>query len=195
MIRIMLLATVLCTLVSCQKSLNLPDELPSDKLNYINFNEKELKFNESFSADLDRDGKADFLAYTMHVGDLVLWRDYKRFIFGSTIGAHFTINADEQVPMLSKGNVIRADAFSGYSWHDVAAIIIAQKVITTTQNYWEGVWVNAIHQYLPLRIQKNGGNYYYGWVEVSFDKQTEKLTLHRSAICKEANKAVLAGGN
>ncbi|MBO9564747.1 MAG: hypothetical protein J7621_18355, partial [Niastella sp.] len=58
--------------------------------------------------------------------------------------------------------------------------------------YWEGAWKQVHHQYLAIQIVKDNKRY-NGWVEVSFDTAGEKLVLHKAAISKEAEKAVIAG--
>ena len=58
--------------------------------------------------------------------------------------------------------------------------------------FWDGLWKNANHKYQPVQIKKEGKPY-FGWIELSFDKGTEVVILHKAAISKEPYKAVKAG--
>ena len=58
--------------------------------------------------------------------------------------------------------------------------------------FWQGRWSEADHKYLPIQIDKEG-KLFMGWIEISMNKATETLTLHRTAISQVPNRAVLAG--
>jgi hypothetical protein len=81
---------------------------------------------------------------------------------------------------------------TGYTWWEISAIVLAEKIITYTESHWEGAWKNADHKYLPVQMKKQG-KLYHGWIELSFNTTEEKLILHRSAISKEEDKDVKAG--
>jgi hypothetical protein len=40
---------------------------------------------------------------------------------------------------------------------------------------------------------KKGGQAFLGWIEMSFDKEAEKLILHKAALSTIANKEIKAG--
>jgi len=50
---------------------------------------------------------------------------------------------------------------------------------------WLGNWKDKSHHYIVLRVDQQGKPF-YGWMEVSFDRQAEKIILHRAALCKES---------
>jgi hypothetical protein len=58
--------------------------------------------------------------------------------------------------------------------------------------FWDGLWKNVNHKYLLVQIKKEGKPY-FGGIELSFDKRTEVVILHKTAISKEPYKAVKAG--
>lgn len=58
--------------------------------------------------------------------------------------------------------------------------------------HWAGLWKNATHRFLPVQIKRNG-QFYNGWIEISFDILNEKLVLHRTAISTEPGREVRAG--
>jgi hypothetical protein len=192
--QIMTLALLTGILLSCRKTGTPPTPVPAPALEmrYTHFADKEIKFNEGFTADLNKDGIQDFYVYTLLVGDPLLQQDYRKYLFGSNLYTYFPINSNEEVPMLSQGNRIGADNFPGCHWSGAASIVMAQKVIGWQETHWEGVWRTATHRYLPLCIGVQDKKY-YGWVEASFSPHDEKVILHQAAICKVPDTAVQAG--
>ncbi|MBE7169283.1 MAG: hypothetical protein INR73_01770 [Williamsia sp.] len=182
---------------SCRKSQHPEPTIPSQpsppaSVTYLNFNNKEVRFNGSFGADLDNDGEKDFFVYTLLVGDPLLKADYRQFLFGTSLSAELPISESEEVPMMEKGAPISANLFTGYNWYNVASIIMAKKVITMAETHWEGKWKTAAHRFLPLRINSKGKNY-YGWVEVSFSTHDEKVTLHGAALSTMPETGLVTG--
>lgn len=57
---------------------------------------------------------------------------------------------------------------------------------------WRGNWVDKGKRYMPFQIYKNNQRY-NGWIELTADKEAEKIILHRMAISKEAEKNIIAG--
>ena len=68
---------------------------------------------------------------------------------------------------------------------------ICRVISFSPEPFWEGDWKEASHHFVPIQLKKQNG-LYNGWIEVSFSTVTEKLTLHKAAICTEANKRILA---
>lgn len=188
---ILFLISALMLLAGCKKTASNPiTSIP--EMEYIHFNNQEVHFNQRFTVDMNHDGIIDFSAYTLFDGDPVMKADYHQYYFGSAYYTDFPINNKEEVPMLNKGDRIDGKVFTSYNWYNASDIVMAQKVVTKTQSRWEGMWKNASHQYLPLRINVDEETY-YGWIEVSFDSTSEKIILHKAAMCEEAGKAVKAG--
>jgi len=85
------------------------------------------------------------------------------------------------------------NAFPQYNWYNASSLMIAEKIVSmNTPPYWNGQWKNADHQYLPFFLELSGGNY-FGWVEFSFDTNSEKIILHKAAIAKKPAAEVKAG--
>jgi hypothetical protein len=192
--QMMTLALLIGMLSACRKPAISPAPIPAPapEMSYTQFADKAIKFNEGFTADLNKDGVQDFYVYTMLVGDPLLQRDYRKYLFGSNLYTYFPINSNEEVPMLSQGNRIEANNFPGCHWYGAASIMMAQKVIGWQETHWEGVWHTATHRYLPLCISVQDKKY-YGWVEVSFNPREEKVILHQAAVCKVPDRPVQAG--
>jgi hypothetical protein len=125
------------------------------------------------------------------VGDPILQRDRLQFIAHSKIDDNLLNNDEDQSPVLNRYDLI-SETHQGYQWYEISAIVLAEKITTMTSVFWEGLWKNASHKYLPVQIKRNN-KLYHGWIELSFDTAAEKLILHRSAISTEAGKDVKAG--
>ena len=124
---ITLLAVLLCLLTACNKTpiQTTTPPAPTPEMEVINFNDRAVGFNERAAIDLNHDGTTDFSVSTLLVGDALLQRDYKRFLFGTALLTDLPVNEHEEVPMLYKNNEIGATAFPGYNWYDITAITAA----------------------------------------------------------------------
>ncbi len=178
-------------LSACTKDPLEPGPSPLPVMRYNDLQNAEVRFSQAKSVDIDNDGKADFYFGVTLVGDPLLKRDRWQYIAHSKVGTHLLNDEHDQSPMLHKGDWVYASQ-PGYQWFEISAIVLAEKIVTMTETYWEGLWKNAAHKYLPVQLQKDQKTY-NGWIELSFDAGSEKLILHRSAISTEANKAVKAG--
>lgn len=173
----------------------MPD--PSDPfvqpiMQYIDLHNAEMKFGQSQRLDVNSDGSNDFYFETLLVGDPILKRDRKQFYAYSKIETYLLHGPDDQTPPLANGNAIGLRQ-PGYLWFDIAAIVLAEKIIPLTgASYWEGSWKEAKHRYLAIQLKKNN-LIYNGWVEISFDHNQEKLIFHRAAICKNPGVSIKAG--
>jgi hypothetical protein len=159
---------------------------------YKDLSNAEVKYGQIQRIDVDNDGTHDFLFSVLLVGDPVLQRDRMQFYAHSGIERNLLNNDQDESPMLNKGDSI-GKTHSGYTWWQISSIVLAEKIITDNGSYWQGLWKNADHKYLPIQIQRNG-RLYHGWVELSFNTIEEKLILHKSAISKEEERSVQAGG-
>lgn len=190
--QILSLLAFLLIMSGCRKHNDLNHDTPP-AMTYTHFNDREINFNELFEIDLNHDNINDLYLYTRLIADPILHVDYRQYFFGSDIDTELPVNNHEEAPMLSKGNNIDSTAFGGYGWYNASEIVMAEKVISIDREpEWRGLWKNASHKYLPLRVCVGDG-IYYGWVELSFNIISEKIILHNVAICKEAGKAVKAG--
>lgn len=181
-------------LASCKKDETViapppPPEHPA--MIYTDLKNAEVKYGKLKLLDIDGDGSYDFRFSVFLVGDPVLQRDRYQFYASSTVDRNLLNNEADESPVLSKGDSI-SKFYPGYQWWEVSAIVLAEKIVTNTGAYWQGLWKDASHKYLPVQVEKNR-KVFHGWVELSFDTVAEKMILHNAALSKEADKAVKAG--
>jgi hypothetical protein len=158
---------------------------------YKDLQNKEAKYGHYQYVDVDSDGLNDILFNVILVGDPVLQRDRVQFYANSGIKRNLLNNQVDESPMLNKGDSI-SKIYKGYTWWEVSAIVLAEKIVENNGSHWEGLWKNADHKYLPIQIEKNK-KIYHGWIELSFNTVEEKMILHRAAISTEEEKTVQAG--
>jgi hypothetical protein len=166
-------------------------------MEYTDLKEKAIAFKSGYWFDLDKDGQNDFGFSTLLVGDPLLERDYHQYSIVSNLYTNCQVNDNEvndneETPVLQKGDKIGPAPLEGFHWYNASHVVIAQKIIEEKGTTWSGNWKSISHGYQPVSILK-GDKTYYGWIELSFDMQNEKIILHRAAVAKEANVAVRAG--
>ncbi|MES2881653.1 MAG: hypothetical protein V4676_05850 [Bacteroidota bacterium] len=184
-------ALLMILLSACKKDKPLSPVDPPD-MQYTDLYNAEVKFNTSKTIDIDCDGKKDFGFGTMLVGDPIGQKDRRLYQAYSTIDAYYLNNEHEETPPLNKGDKISL-LYSGFEWNEISSLVLAEKVtLLSGETFWDGIWKNASHKYLPLHIKKNG-LVYFGWIELSFDKAAEKIILHKAAISKKAGNEIEAG--
>ncbi len=187
---------ILSTLLSCQKentAINepLPPSPTHPVMIYNDLRSAEVKYGQFKNIDIDNDGSFDFFFEVMLLGDPILQRDRLQFYAYSRQERNLLNNAQDQSPVLNLMDLI-SKTHPGYTWYEISAILLAEKIITFNGNYWEGPWKNVSHKFLPVQVKKNG-KLYHGWVELSFDTTKETLTLHKSGLSIEEDKEVKAG--
>jgi hypothetical protein len=191
--KLLTLILVLLLLSSCEK--NPVCEEPVDthpRMHYTDLHNAEVKYQTFKRVDIDGDGRNDFLFSTLLVGDALGQRDRLQFYANSSIDAYQPVNEHEESPVLSKDAPITLQ-YPGFTWYDITAIVLAEKItLISGETYWDGLWKNASHKYLPVQVVRNGEPY-LGWIEISFDTTAEKIILHKAAISTKAGKEVKAG--
>lgn len=160
-------------------------------MTYKNLNDQVVKYGQTQYIDVDNDGSKDFKFDVLLVGDPILQRDRIQFYANSGIKRNLLNNQVDESPMLNKGDGI-GKTHSGYTWWEISAIVLAEKIVDNNGSHWEGLWKNADHKYLPIQMEKNN-KLYHGWVELSFNTVEEKLILHKATISIEEEKSVQAG--
>jgi len=190
--KILLVAIASILLFACGKEKPTIPAVPSHPVMiYKNLADKEVKYGQFQYVDIDSDGLNDFRFNVLLLGDPILQRDRMQFYANSGIKRNLLNNQVDESPMLNKGDSIGKN-HSGYSWWEISAIVLAEKIIDNSGSHWEGLWKNADHRYLPVQIEKNN-KLYHGWIELSFNTAEEKLILHKAAISTEEEKSIQAG--
>jgi hypothetical protein len=196
-IHVLAIATTM--LAACRKdnlSFPNPKNPPANtqpEMIYTDLQNRELKFRQSQLIDLDKDGTNDIIFATWYVGDPVEHEDEILFFAGSYTHSNLLIHGDNQSTAFKQGDIISVNNYNGHNWYQVAQAELALK--NTGEHkppYWEGSWKQVSHKYLAVQVVKQDRRY-NGWIEISFDTVAEKLVLHKAAICKEAEKSIIAG--
>ena len=191
-----LMLFVFMALLSCKKvnpdiSEPLPPSPTHPVMVYNDLSSAEVKYGQYKYLDIDNDGSFDLLFNVTLLGDPLLQRDRLQFYANSGKERNLLNNSQDQSPVLNLMDPI-SKIHPGYTWYEISAILLAEKIITFNGNSWEGLWKNVSHKFLPVQVQKNG-KLYHGWVELSFDTTKETLILHKSEISTEEDKEVKAG--
>ena len=161
-------------------------------MQYTYLNDLEIRAMEYSHLDIDGNGTVDFTFHTQLIGDPVLKQDRRQFMVGSKIETNLLNNKSDESPKLTKGDRIGAKQ-EGYNWYEISSVVLTEKVIPSEGNIvWRGLWKSASHNYLPVQLVK-GGKVYHGWIELSFSTDSERLILHKAAICTESNSEIKAG--
>jgi hypothetical protein len=185
--------TALLLATGCKKTPCVcPPEPDDPKMEYTALNDKTVAFNSGYWFDLDKDGQNDFGFSTLLVGDPILRRDYRQYSIVSNFYTYCQVNDNEETPVLQKGDKIGSVPLQGFHWYNASHVVIAQKIVEESGISWSGNWRQVAHAYQPVSILK-GDKTYYGWIELSFDMQNERIILHRAAVAKEAGVEVKAG--
>lgn len=181
-------------LASCKKDkVHIPPPPEHPQMTYTDFQNFEIGQGTSKQFDIDGNGSIDFMFGTILIGDPILIRDRLQFLGLSAVSAYVLADPFNNSLVLNGGATIASAAPAGFGWFEVQDILLAEKI--TPMNgpvFWEGNWKDASHKYLPLQVRKDG-QVYNGWIELSMNKATEKLILHKAAVSKEAGKNVKAG--
>lgn len=191
MTRLCSLALLLLVYTACTKEPISPRTSLHPPMHYTNL-EKNVKKGTYREVDIDADGHADFMFGTLLVGDPLSQQDKLQFYAYSKIGSDLLNNERDEAPMLTKDAVIPLQ-YPGYQWFELSAIVLAEKItLLNGAAYWQGLWKNAAHHYLPVQLHK-GADAYLGWIDLSFDTTAQQLTLHRTAISREPGRLVTTG--
>lgn len=191
------LALVTALVTSCSKNETpIPHKPPADQqpeMIYTDLQNRELKFQQAQLIDLNHDELVDIGFSTWYIGDPIEKEDEVLFFAGSYVHSNLLVNEANGSPAFNKGDLIPLGNYPGHDWYRVAQVEMALKNTPTAGlPYWEGNWKLVSHKYLAVQVVV-ADKRYNGWVEVSFDTAGEKLILHKAAISKEAEKAVIAG--
>lgn len=192
--KILLAAMTGALFIACNKgplTIPAPPVLQHPAMLYKDLHDSVVKYGRLQTVNVDNDGSYDFLFSVLLVGDPVLQRDRMQFYAHSRIKRNLLNSDIDESPMLNKGDSI-SKVHKGYTWWEISAIVLTEKITDYNGSFWQGRWKNADHKYLPIQVDKNK-KLYHGWIELSFNAAEEKLILHKAALSKEEDKAVVAG--
>jgi len=193
-----LIIIVFITLMSCRKTPiiipSLPQPKPIVEMDYTNLNNREIKYQQSgASLDVNKDNKADLFFGVQLVGDRIYAVDKRQFIVLSSFHTSLPINMNEQIIPLNQSDSIKLENFNGSNWYSASEIILMERnEFATGTILWRGNWLDQGKKYLPFQIIKDNKRF-NGWIELTADKEGEKVILHRMAISKESEKDIKAG--
>lgn len=181
-------------IMACGKPvLPKPPQETHPQMTYIELHDTAIVFSKGASFDLDFDGTKDIAFFTQLVGDPIYQQDKRQWLASGSIYTYFPVNTAESIPVMQSMDSIPLTSFSGYNWYNASEIVLTQQIVSMNiPPYWAGDWKNVTHRFMPVQIQRNN-DLYNGWMELSFNTTTEKLVLHKAAICTEANKVIKAG--
>jgi len=193
-----LIIIVFITLMSCRKTPiiipSLPQPKPIVEMDYTNLNNREIKYQQSgASLDVNKDNKADLFFGVQLVGDRIYAVDKRQFIVLSSFHTSLPINMNEQIIPLNQSDSIKLENFNGSNWYSASEIILMERnEFATGTILWRGNWLDQGKKYLPFQIIKDNKRF-NGWIELTADKEGEKVILHRMAISKDSEKDIKAG--
>jgi len=189
---------VFISLTSCRKTnITVPTPLqpkPIVEMNYTNLNNREIKYQQNgASLDVNNDNRADLFFGVQLVGDRIYAVDKRQFIVVSSINTFLAVNINEQIHPLNQNDSIKLENFNESNWYNASEIILMERnEFATGTILWRGNWVDRGRKYMPFQVYKDDQRF-NGWVELTADKENEKIILHRMAISKEAEKNIIAG--
>lgn len=195
-----LFITALIVLSACKKdpvspvAQPQPQPQPVVEMVYTNLNNREVKYLQSgVSLDVNKDGRADLLFGVQLVGDNLNAVDKRQFIILSSITTALAVHINEQIIPLKEKEIIPLSNSNGNNWYVASEIILMERnEFANGTILWRGNWVDRGKMFLPFQVLKNNQRF-NGWIELTADKNSERLVLHRMAISKEAEKEVKAG--
>lgn len=173
---------------SCKKENDIPANY---SVEFFDLQNAAVKYQQPVTLDFTKDGNTDFSFGVLLVGDPVLQRDRYQFYVSSRVKTNLLNDTNDESPILNKGDEIGLN-HEGYTWYEVSAIVLAEKIVTNQSTTWSGRWTNANHKYLPIQIEREG-KLFNGWIEVSFNKTEEKIILHKAALSKFPNVSIRTG--
>jgi len=96
--------------------------------------------------------------------------------------------------VLSKGDSIMATIDSNQRWSSFSADIAYLRWHRDTgwDAFWSGEWAGVSNGYLPVALNLDDG-VHYGWIEMSCDNVTGRLTIHNYDVNDKVDKFILAG--
>lgn len=192
----LLAVIIVVACISCKKENVIPTVPlpPKVEMIYTDLKDREIKYQQTGAIlDVNNDNRADLFFGVQLIGDHINAVDKRQYIILSSLSTALAVNINEQIMPLNQKEIIPLDDFNGNNWYGASEIILMERnEFATGLIIWRGNWLDHGKKYLPFQVLKNNQRY-NGWVEMTADKQGERLVLHRMAISKEAEKEIKAG--
>lgn len=187
---------IMVAFISCQKDPINPVTPPPSKveMNYTDLKDREIKYRQSgITLDVNNDNRADLFFGVQLIGDHINAVDKRQYFILSSLSTALPVNINEQIIPLNQKEIIPLGDFNGNHWYSASEIVLMERhEFATGLIIWRGNWLNQGKRYLPFQVPTNNQRY-NGWVELTADKDGERLILHRMAISKEPEKEIKAG--
>jgi hypothetical protein len=182
-------------IVSCKKeNTTLTPQEPAPTARYIELHSAEVKYQyPPVTLDLDGDGRRDLRFGVQLVGDALNQTDKLQFVTSSGINTALAVDSNNESPTLVWGDTIPTGNIANCEWYVVSQIVLMQKHTHVSGSItWLGNWLGATRKYLAFQQEQDGG-VLTGWVELTADKEGQRLVLHRACISKEINRHIKTG--
>ena len=192
----MLLVALVLFTTSCKKDKQpLPppgNENPA--ITYINLGDREIHYTgQGILLDLTGDNRTDVLFDLYRVGDPIEKVDKWWWTIYTGRETFLAIDRDNEIPLLSKGNLIPFENFNEYEWWVAnEGNLMERKEHEDGRIVWSGRWLNVTTKYVAVSILINGKRH-NAWIEISTNNITQTLTIHRAGISKIPEVAIAAG--
>ncbi len=172
----------------------IPEPGKDQQIRYTNLNNREVLFGRNAAVlDVNQDGQYDIIFGTQLVGDPIYQVDKRQFLASAHIDTYIPVNFAEQFPSLSFGQLIPLHDFNGFTWYNASSAVLMERWEDIHGNIsWRGNWHTPTPKYLPIKIKSNGRNY-NGWIELTVDRNTQKIILHKMAVHTIAESPIRAG--
>ena len=70
---------------------------------------------------------------------------------------------------------------------------MANKINENDEIRWEGEWTQVANKYIGIHFTDFNGTRRYGWIQMSYDVDTETLLIHDLAYQPQGNRGIKAG--
>lgn len=169
-------------------------EKPPVVIEFTNLNDASVSYNHHLSIDLDKDGQADFNAVTQLIADTE--GDHLQFRINSVSKNKILLQDDYQPKMMERDDLIVQNDQPPFIWSPIGTAMLVEHItpMDVTQSRWAGKWKEQQSKYLPVRIVKDNGTSYAGWIRISFSSTLPlHIIVHDGAVSKTPNVTVKAG--
>jgi hypothetical protein len=191
-----LIAAVSIFSTSCKKDKQTlpPPEPGNPDITYIDLGNRVIHYTgQGVLLDLNGDNRTDVLFDLYRVGNAGERADKWWWTLVTTRETYLAIDTDNEIPLLSKGNLIPFENFNEYEWWVAnEGNLMERKEFDDGRVTWSGRWLNVTKKYVAVSITIEGKRH-NAWIEISTNSIAQTLTIHRAGISKIPEVAITAG--